>query len=96
MLITTWTPINATATRQLGSATKKIVVGGVLINSHTTGTFRFANGTSTSFTPVGGTYTPATGSSAIMFEPIEFNSGCFMAIGGTFDATVLVKERDDI
>lgn len=91
-----WKPINATATGQIGSSSKRILVGGVIVNSHSTGTFRFANGTSTSWTAVGGTYTPATGSSSVVFEPIEFDSGCFMMVGGTLDATVLVRELSDI
>lgn len=96
MLISTWKTINATSTRQIGSATKKIKIGGVVVNSHTTGTFRFASGTATSYTAIGGTYTPASGSSVITLEPIEFGSGCFMMVGGTFDSTVLYIEGDDI
>ena len=96
MELITWKPVNATVSRQIGSTSKKVAVTGVIVNSHTSGTFRFANGTSTNYTPIGGTYTPAAGSSTLMFEPIDFDSGCYMVIAGTFDGLVLMRERDEI
>jgi hypothetical protein len=95
-MIITWKPVNATATRQIGSATKKVIIKGVIVNSHTTATFRFVNGTATNYTSISGTYTPATGSSNLTLDPIEFGAGCYMIVGGTLDATVLYRERDDV
>jgi len=89
-----WTPTNATATKTIGVPGARVVVKGVIVNSHTSGTFRFSNGTATNWsaTGLGGTYTPATGSSVILFEPIDFTSGCFFQVGGTLDATVLYND----
>jgi hypothetical protein len=90
-----WSSVNATASRQIGSEAKTIQVGGIIVNSNTAGSFRLCNGTLTKFVPVGGTYTPTTAvSSSIVFEPLDFDSGCFMAVGGTLDATVLYRETN--
>lgn len=99
MTFVTWKPVIATASKQIGSTTKKIAVRGVIVNSHTSGTWRFVNGTAGQYataTSVGGTYTPAAGSSDHIWEPIEFDSGCYMAVAGTLDATVLYRELSDI
>lgn len=84
-----WDKVNATSTKQIGSSGEHVVLGGIIVNSHTNSTFRLADGTLTSFTPIAGSYTPATGSSSIVFEPIDFNSGCVIVIAGTADYTVL-------
>ena len=82
-----WQYANATISRQIGSG--RCVLGGIMINSHTSGVFRFANGTLGSFTPIAGSYTPAAGSSSLLFEPIDFESGAVILISGTADLTVL-------
>lgn len=64
----------------------------IVVNSHSGGTFKLVNGTA-SQTALGGTYTPATGSSSIEFEPLGFNTGLYVAVGGTADLTVVYNER---
>lgn len=88
-------PINVTSSTQIGSSTKRIQLGGIIVNSHTTGTFKLVNGTATG-TAIAGTYTPASGSSILTFEPIEFDSGCFLVTAGTINVTLLVKELGDV
>ena len=77
------------ATANIGTASAHTVLHGIVINSHTSGTFKLGNGTVTNYTAFGGTYTPATGSSILMLEPVDFDSGLCVVVGGTLNATVL-------
>lgn len=63
----------------------------ILVNSHTSGSFRIYDGTAfASATAVGGTYTPASGSSTIEVEA-AFGTGLFVQVGGTIDTTVIYE-----
>ena len=86
-----WQRQNATASGQIALTTDRVILKGVIVHSHSSGTFKFFNGTLTSLssTGIGGTYTPAAGSSSVMFEPMSFDTGLFMMVAGTFDGTVL-------
>lgn len=60
----------------------------VIVNSHTTGSYRLFNGTSYAATAFGGTFTPASGSSTQEYEA-KFDTGLYIHTGGTVDLTVL-------
>lgn len=62
------------------------VLNKVIVNSHSTGTFKLCDGTYTQ-KDIGGTYTPATGSSVIEYE-VPFDNGLYVALGGTINVTV--------
>ena len=64
-------------------------LGKVIVNSHTSGTFKIFNGTNNGATAIGGTYTPASGSSIQLFE-VEF-ANLFVQVYGTIDATILYE-----
>lgn len=68
------------------------VLHSVIVNSHSTGTFRLAKGTATSLTYLQGTYTPATGSSTIEFKELEFTDGIYVVTGGTINLTVIYND----
>lgn len=82
-------PFTASKLLQSGAS----AIHGVIINSHTTGTFRFYDAlTGAAASAIGGTYTPAAGSSVIAFpKPIACTTGIFVAAGGTIDATVIAS-----
>lgn len=81
---------NITATGQI--TTKHSVLHAILVNSHTTGSFRIANGTATAFTAAGGTYTPAAGSSVIEYKELEFASGMYIQTAGTLNLTAVFND----
>lgn len=81
---------NFTARKQVTS--NPAVLHSIIINSHTTGTFRVSNGTLTAQTPIQGTYTPAAGSSVIEFDLIDCPNGILIETGGTIDATAIYNE----
>jgi len=65
-------------------------VRGVIVNSHTSGTVKFSNGT-TAVNDIMGTFTfPAAGSQVINFgSGVVFSTGLFVTVGGTANITVL-------
>jgi hypothetical protein len=91
-----WQQVNATASatavaRQI--STSRAVLSKVIVNSHTSAAFRFANGTTTNYTPIGGSYTPAAGSSVIEFGEVDaFSGGLVMLVAGTFDGNVIYND----
>lgn len=72
------------------------VLHGVIINSHTSGTFKIYDGiAATSGVAVGGTYTPPTGSSVITYpRPLDLHTGLFIQASGTIDASAIVSENE--
>lgn len=91
--VATWVRSQGTNFATRGQVTANAaVLHKLIVNSHTTGTFRLANGTSTSLSFVQGTYTPATGSSVIEFESLEFPNGIFVETGGTINWTAIYNE----
>lgn len=64
----------------------------IIVNSHTTGTWRLCNGTATSNTAIGGTYTPASGSSTVDYKELEFTSGIYIQTAGTVDLTAVFND----
>lgn len=77
-----YTPVSANSLIKSGAG----ILHKVIVNSHSTGTFRLYDGL-TAVNPIGGTYTPATGSSVIDFN-LAFNTGLYYVKGGTIDATL--------
>lgn len=72
--------------------TSQAVLHAIVVNSHSTGTFRLATGTATSLTYVQGTYTPATGSSVIELKELEFTNGIYVVVGGTINLTAIYND----
>lgn len=64
------------------------VLGKIVINSHSSGTFKLFDGVTNAAAAIGGTYTPAAGSSVLSFEPLGFDTGLYMNVSGTLDATI--------
>ena len=81
-----------TGVKEIGTSGSHLVVKGVIVNSHTSSTFTLANGTATSYTTIQGSYTPASGSSSILFEPIDLTNGGVIVIQGAADYTVLYND----
>lgn len=77
-----YSPVSANALIKSGAG----VLHKVVVNSHSSGTFRLYDGL-TAVNPMGGTYTPATGSSVIDLN-LAFNTGLYFVTGGTIDATI--------
>lgn len=69
------------------------VLYGVIINSHTSGVIRFYDGIAgTSGAPIGGSYTPAAGSSVVTFpQPLEMKVGVWVQTSGTLDMTAILS-----
>lgn len=64
-------------------------VHGVIVNSHTSGTIKFSNGT-TAVNDIMGTYTFPSGSQVVDFGAgIKCSTGIFATIGGTANVTIL-------
>ncbi len=64
-------------------------VHGVIVNSHTSGTVKFSNGT-TAVNDMMGTYTFPAGSQVVDFGAgLVFSTGLFVTVGGTANITVL-------
>ncbi len=64
-------------------------VRGVIVNSHTSGTVKFSNGT-TAVNDIMGTYTFPSGSQVVDFGAgVKFTTGLFVTVGGTANITVL-------
>jgi hypothetical protein len=77
-----------TATIKTGAG----VVYGVIINSHSSGTFKIHDGTSASGEIIANTFTLPSGSQVITFpEAIEFYTGLHIVYGGTLDATWIIR-----
>lgn len=81
---------NVAANAQI--TTGHAVLHSIVVNSHSTGTFRLATGTATSLTYVQGTYTPATGSSVIELHELEFEDGIYVVVGGTINLTAVYND----
>lgn len=77
---------NVTASRLV--KTGDGVLGKVVVNSHTSGTFKLFDSTAYGTNAIGGTYTPAAGSSVISLEPLGFDTGLYIGVAGTIDLTV--------
>ncbi len=82
--------------QQIGSETKQIQLGWMVITACNSGVFSVANGTLTSYVSVIGTYTPASGSSILEFPPYVFSEGCYLMMNGTLTATVYYREVDEV
>lgn len=77
---------NKTATGAVKSERGQIF--GVIVNSHTSGTMKLWDNTSAAGSVIVNTYTFPSGSSVISFpEPVNFNTGLFLTLGGTADIT---------
>lgn len=64
-------------------------VHGVIVNSHTSGTIKFSNGT-TAVNDMMGTYTFPSGSQVVNFGAgMRFSTGLFVTVGGTANVTIL-------
>jgi hypothetical protein len=64
-------------------------VHGVIVNSHSSGTIKFSNGT-TAVNDIMGTYTYPAGSQVVNFGAgIKFTTGLFVTTGGTSNITIL-------
>lgn len=64
-------------------------LAGIIVNSHTSGTFRVIDGLSAGAGRIMvDTWTLATGPQIITFpKPLDFVTGCFIDIGGTISYT---------
>jgi hypothetical protein len=62
----------------------------VIVNSHSTGTFRLFDGLTDGSTPITGTYTPATGSSVIEVNA-KFDTGLYVTTTGQANLTILIN-----
>lgn len=79
--------LNTTATGLI--KTGEGTVHGVIVNSHTSGTVKFSNGT-TAVNDIMGTYTFPAGSQVVNFgNGVRFTTGLFLTVGGTANITVL-------
>lgn len=67
----------------------------IIVNSHTTGSWKLINGTPTQ-TALGGTYTPATGSGVYDYEPLGFDTGLCVLTAGTVNLTLVYNENSNI
>ncbi len=93
----TATAVTTPKGQQIGSATKQIQLGWMVIGSCSSGTFSLANGTATSHTIMGlGTYTPAATSSILEFPPYVFSEGLYLMMAGTLTATIYYRETDEV
>lgn len=64
-------------------------VHGVIVNSHTSGTIKFSNGT-TAVNDMMGTYTFPSGSQVANFGAgMRFDTGLYVTVGGTANVTIL-------
>ena len=76
------TPINLSSSAIVSKAGGALI--GYHVNSTSSGTIVFKDGTTTGSTAVTGTVTPSTGFNAF---PAAFPNGLFVTIGGTLDVT---------
>lgn len=67
------------------------ILVGVVINSHTAGTLKFWNNTEGSGAVLFNTITLAVGERWIPFFNANFDTACFLTIGGAADVTVIYK-----
>lgn len=81
--------VNLSATGRIKD-TAGILVG-VVINSHTGGTLKFWNNTSAAGSVLFNTITLAAGERYINFFNANFDTACFLTVGGTADVTVIYK-----
>lgn len=83
-------PTNGTASALIKTGSGK--VWGIIINSHSSGTFKFWDALTATGTVVTDTFTLSAGSQVIKFpEPLEFQTGLYLTIGGTMNYTVVTK-----
>jgi hypothetical protein len=82
---------NGTTSQQILSTSGKVY--GIIVNSHTSGTFKLWDALTATGNVVVNTYTlPAAGSQIIMFPaPIELYTGLFITVGGTMDYTIIAR-----
>lgn len=72
--------------------TGKGSVAGVIVTSHTSGTFKIWDNTSAATTVLTDTWTLAAGPQVITFpKPLEFYTGLYMNTGGTIAYTIVWK-----
>ncbi len=86
------TNLSASAANRFEITRTQSVLHQIVVNSHTSGTWRLANGTLTNATYVQGTYTPATGSSTIDCKELEFASGLCLDVAGTVNLTLIYND----
>jgi hypothetical protein len=79
-------------TYSAGATSSHAVLHAIVVNSHSSGVFRLANGTATSFTYVTGSYSPATGSSILDFKELEFTNGILVQMTGTMNFNVIYND----
>ena len=81
-----YTNVSADALVRTGGGT----VSGIIVNSHSSGTFKLYDGLTSAGTLILNTYTPASGSSVIEFpEEIEFYTGLYFDKTNAIDATIV-------
>lgn len=73
-------------------ATSAIVIHGMYVNSTSSGTVKFFDGTGVSGTLVFNTITPAIGFHNL--GDVKFTGGCYVQTGGTIDFTLFKKTTD--
>lgn len=82
--------LNGTTSQAIVSGSGKLY--GIIVNSHTSGTFKIWDNTAGSGTVLINTFTVPTGSQMYVFPvPIDFYTGCFITVGGTIDYTILTR-----
>lgn len=80
-----------------GTTSQAVVTGsgrlyGIIINSHSSGTFKLWDNTSAAGTVITNTFTVPTGSQMYLFPiPVDFYTGLFITVGGTIDYTLLYR-----
>jgi len=89
----TWIKAQGSNVKTTGQITSShAVLHEVIVNSHSSGTWRLCNGTATSNSAVGGTYTPAAGSSVVAYKELEFTNGIYVETSGTLDVTAVFND----
>lgn len=66
-------------------------LGGIIINSHTSGAIALYDGTTVASSVMHGTITFASGERSIDFGGERFKNGLFVNVGGTADITLRFK-----
>jgi len=80
--------LNGTTSQQVSAIPGKVY--GVIVNSHTSGTIKLWDSLTAANNVIVNTYTLSAGSQVIRFpEPVVFNTGLFITVGGTIDYTVI-------
>lgn len=86
------------ATKYLNGTTSQAIVSGsgklygIIVNSHSSGTFKLWDSLTATGTVIANTFTVPTGSQMYLFPvPIDFYTGLFITVGGTMDYTLLTR-----